>query len=84
MDLALVCLAVAGLPPYDSDSGAVTPMDDPSADMPKVSREMKAQLKPVSFDDYYTLWRGIATSIHGYREPNHCESPITVSSPQSP
>lgn len=38
------------------------------------SREKKVQLKPVSFDDYYTLWRGIATSIHGYKENNNCKN----------
>lgn len=60
----------AGLTPYDSDMGeAPLPMQD----TPQSSRDKKTQLKPVSFDDYHTLWRGIATSIHSYRDPNDCE-----------
>ena len=38
-----------------------------------ISRERSTYLKPVSFDNYYTLWKGIATSIHGYKEPNGCK-----------
>ena len=63
---------VAGLTPYDSESGGVTPF--PSVvGTPKENRGRMTKLKPVSFDDYYTLWRGIATSIHGYKDPNDCE-----------
>lgn len=61
----------AGLTPYDSESGGVTPLPlDSFADTLRESGKQKARLKPVSFDDYFTLWKGIATSIHGYKEPN--------------
>ncbi len=64
----------AGLTPYDSESGGVTPLPlDSFADTLRESGKPKARLKPVSFDDYFTLWKGIATSIHGYKEPNECK-----------
>jgi hypothetical protein len=66
-------LYAAGLTPYDSESGGVTPIESFNADTAPVSREKRAHLKPVSFDDYYALWKGIATSIHGYKKPNHCK-----------
>lgn len=60
----------AGLTPYDmlTESGGRSPMTPDAA-----SRERSIQVKPVSFDDYHTLWRGIATSITGYRKPNDCK-----------
>ena len=69
-------LTTAGLTPYDSESGGVTPMTPDlflTSHRDSASRERKVKLKPVSFDDYHTLWRGIATSIHGYKENNNCK-----------
>ena len=68
----------AGLTPYDSDIGSKGETPLPMQDTTQSSRDKKAQLKPVSFDDYHTLWRGIATSIHSYRDPNDCEYGILV------
>ncbi len=37
-------------------------------------REGKDRVNLVSFDDYHALWRGIATSITGYKPSDDCTS----------
>lgn len=73
--LLFALIFVAGLTPYDSDSSGWTPTPGRTPlriEDDRLTREKNVQLKPVSFDDYHMLWRGIATSITGYQKPNNC------------
>lgn len=60
----------AGLPPYEID----TPPQSPKVSrQTSVSRQTKP-MKPVSYDEYHVLWKGIATSITKYERNNECKA----------
>ncbi len=87
-------LSQAGLQPYEAveaqtesrAAGDVSlPSTPASPGMQRLRssrrRRRRSQLaKPISFDDYHTLWKGIATSVTTYRQPNICKSHIGVNS----
>ena len=40
-------------------------------------------MKPVSYDNYHILWKGIATSITDYKRTNQCKSLLIHNIPYS-
>ena len=77
-----LCFSPAGLAPYDENEG-VSPEESFVKKPPSAASRPRAKLrrhrtpKPVSFDDYHALWKGIATSLTSYQQPNSCELTFT-------
>ncbi len=72
----------AGLPAYEANEDYRTephpvrpdrPSSTPGKRVGSGRRPRRKQAtKPISFDDYHALWKGIATSVTTYRQPNMC------------
>ncbi len=63
------CHSIVGLPPYEID----TPPESPKLTSQTPVSRQKKPMKPVSYDDYHVLWKGIATSITKYECNNGCK-----------
>ncbi len=64
---------LAGLTPFEPDTPPQSPHRTVNENETSVSTQGKP-MKPVSYDDYHILWKGIATSITDYKRTNQCKS----------
>ena len=68
----------AGLSPYEFDEDQASPTGEMSKDnthsLQPSSKPTSTQLhqKYVSYDEYLTFWKGIATSVTDYKQINQC------------
>ena len=61
----------AGLTPHEEEQGAETEVMSIESEQKSMQSDMtdkRSLRQPVSFDDYHTLWKGIATSLTVYKQ----------------
>ena len=75
----------AGLPPHESEDEipAGKPPSLSGSGVTKLTSQsqigkQRSKAVPVSFDDYHSLWKGIATSVTSYNQQDDCKSVATV------
>lgn len=67
---------IAGLTPYDSHKSLCpSQLSLPINNSPQQTQK---QFKNIPFDDYHTLWQGLATSVPAYNPSNKCNSAIVI------